>query len=62
MSSPINAKQRLRAHKLLNTASDALWLLRRERLNLADSTEDAIAGAIEQIINANAELDSQPGA
>ena len=62
MSTPIYAKQRLRAHKLLNAAADALRTLRNERLNLSDETEKAVNEASQQVFNAGNELDSQPGA
>jgi hypothetical protein len=62
MSTPIYAKQRLRAHKLLNTASDALRAIVNERLNLGKETTEAINDARQSIQNAGNELDCQPGA
>ncbi len=62
MSTPIYAKQRLRAHKLLNTASDALRAIVNERLNLGSETIEEINNARQSIQNAGNELDCQPGA
>jgi hypothetical protein len=62
MSTPIQAKQRVRAQKLLNTASDALYALVNERLNLGSETKEAINAARSQIQIADAELHAQPGA
>lgn len=62
MSTPIYAKQRLRAHKLLNTAADALRALVNERLNLGEETIKEINDARQAIQNAGNEIDCQPGA
>lgn len=62
MSTPIYAKQRLRAHKLLNQASDALRALRNERLNLSEETEKSVNDASQRVQDASNDLDCQPGA
>jgi len=58
----ISQKQRIRARKLLNTATEALSALVNERLNIGNLTSEEVHAARQSLQNAQSELDAQPSA
>ena len=61
MSTPISAAQRQEAQRLLTTSERHLQSAGNVH-NLDSSTREAINAAIDQVLNAQARLDSQPEA